>query len=89
MVTDESNAYNRVHLTHTHKKVDHREKEDIRKENILIHRNSIEGFWCLLKIQIYRIHHFVNPKHYNAIATNLHLSTIAGKHFRMTAFLML
>jgi hypothetical protein len=27
------------------------------------HTNSIEGFWALVKRQIYGIHHWVSPKH--------------------------
>ena len=63
MVTDEHHAYNRVHLTYNHKKVNHRDKEYVRIEDILVHTNSIEVFWGLLKRQLYGIHHFVSPKH--------------------------
>jgi hypothetical protein len=63
MVTDEHHAYNKVHLTYNHKKVNHGNKEYVRVEDILVHTNSIEGFWGLLKRQLYGIHHFVSPKH--------------------------
>jgi transposase-like protein len=63
MVTDEHNAYNKLHLDYTHKRVNHREKEYVRYEDIKVHTNSIEGFWNILKKQINGIHHSVSPKH--------------------------
>jgi hypothetical protein len=63
MVTDEHHAYNRVHLTYNHRTVNHREKEYVRKEDILVHTNNIEGFWNILKKQINGIHHSVSAKH--------------------------
>jgi transposase-like protein len=63
MVTDEHHAYNKLHLDFTHKKVNHREKEYVRYEDIKIHTNSIEGFWNILKKQINGIHHSVSQKH--------------------------
>ncbi|MBA4196282.1 MAG: hypothetical protein C0459_01895 [Chitinophaga sp.] len=63
MVTDEHHAYNQVHLNYTHKKVNHRDKEYVRSEDIKVHTNTIEGFWSLLKRQIDGIHHSVSPKH--------------------------
>ncbi len=44
MVTDEHNAYNKLHLDYTHKRVNYREKEYVRYEDIKVHTNSIEGF---------------------------------------------
>lgn len=41
--------------------VNHTIGEYAREGNI--HTNSIEGFWSLLKRQIYGIHHYVSPKH--------------------------
>ncbi len=63
MVTDEHHAYNKLHLDYTHKKVNHREKEYVRYEDIKVHTNSIEGYWNILKKQINGIHHSVSPKH--------------------------
>ena len=64
MVSDEHNAYNRVKHLYNHKKVNHRNKEYVRKEDtILVHTNNIEGYWNILKKQINGIHHFVSPKH--------------------------
>jgi transposase-like protein len=63
MVTDEHHAYNRVGQKYNHKKVKHREKEYVRKEDILVHTNNIEGYWSILKRQIDGIHHSVSPKH--------------------------
>ncbi len=63
MVTDEHHAYNKVGQKYNHKKVNHREKEYVRKENILVHTNTVEGYWNILKKQIDGIHHSVSPKH--------------------------
>jgi transposase-like protein len=63
MVTDEHHAYNKVGKKYNHKKVNHREKEYVRNEDISVHTNSIEGYWNILKKQINGIHHFVSPKH--------------------------
>jgi transposase-like protein len=63
MVTDEHNAYNKLHLDFTHKRVNHRIKEYVRYEDIKVHTNSIEGFWNILKKQINGIHHSVSAKH--------------------------
>ncbi len=63
MVTDEHNAYNKVGQKYKHRKVNHRNKEYVRKEDILVHTNNIEGYWNILKKQIDGIHHSVSPKH--------------------------
>lgn len=63
MVTDEHHAYNKLHLDYTHKRVNHRDKEYVRREDISVHTNSIEGFWNILKKQIDGIHHSVSVKH--------------------------
>lgn len=63
MVSDEHHAYNKVGQKYKHRKVNHRAKEYVRKEDILVHTNTIEGFWSLLKRQIDGIHHQVSPKH--------------------------
>jgi transposase-like protein len=64
MVTDEHHAYNKVHKTFTHKKVSHKAKEYVRYEtDLIVHTNTIEGFWNILKKQINGIHHSVSPKH--------------------------
>lgn len=63
MVTDEHHAYNKVGQKYNHKKVNHRDKEYVRKEDILVHTNNIEGYWNILKKQIDGIHHSVSPKH--------------------------
>lgn len=64
MVTDEHHAYNQVGLKYDHKKVNHRSKEYVRKEDkFSVHTNSIEGYWSILKKQIVGIHHSVSPKH--------------------------
>jgi transposase-like protein len=63
MVSDEHHAYNKVGLKYNHKKVNHGSKEYVRKEDILVHTNNIEGYWNILKKQIVGIHHSVSPKH--------------------------
>lgn len=63
MVSDEHHAYNKVGKKYNHKKVNHRDKEYVRKEDILVHTNNIEGYWNILKKQIDGIHHSVSPKH--------------------------
>jgi len=63
MVSDEHHAYNKVGEKYNHRKVNHRDKEYVRKEDILVHTNNIEGYWNILKKQIDGIHHSVSPKH--------------------------
>jgi transposase-like protein len=60
MVTDEHNAYNKLHLTYDHHTVNHRDKEYVRGN---VHTNTIEGYWNILKKQIDGIHHSVSAKH--------------------------
>jgi len=54
---------NRVKELYDHKTINHREKQYVRFEEILIHTNNIEGYWNILKKQINGIHHFVSAKH--------------------------
>ena len=63
MVTDEHHAYNRVKELYNHKTVNHREKQYVRVDEILVHTNNIEGYWNILKKQINGIHHSVSAKH--------------------------
>lgn len=63
MVSDEHHAYNKVGEKYNHRKINHRSKEYVRKEDILVHTNNIEGYWNILKKQIVGIHHSVSPKH--------------------------
>ncbi|MBS1669151.1 MAG: IS1595 family transposase, partial [Bacteroidetes bacterium] len=63
MVTDEHRAYNKVGEKYNHKRVNHRSNEYVRREDIPVHTNSIEGYWSILKRQIDGIHHSVSPKH--------------------------
>lgn len=41
MVTDEHHAYNKVGQKYKHRKVNHRDKEYVRKEDILVHTNNM------------------------------------------------
>lgn len=63
MVTDEHHAYKRLSPLYDHKTVNHRAKEYVRKDTILVHTNNIEGYWNILKKQINGIHHQVSGKH--------------------------
>jgi hypothetical protein len=63
MVSDEHHSFNKLHLAYNHRTVNHREKEYVRKEDILVHTNNIEGYWNILKKQINGIHHSVSAKH--------------------------
>ena len=62
-ITDEHHAYNKLNEDYEHRRVNHREKEYVRYEDIIVHTNSIEGFWNILKKQIDGIHHSVSAKH--------------------------
>jgi transposase-like protein len=63
MVTDEHHAYNKLSADYNHRTVNHRNKEYVRREDILVHTNNIEGFWNILKKQVVGIHHVVSEKH--------------------------
>jgi len=56
MVTDEHHAYNRLKELYNHKTVNHRVKQYVSYEEILVPTNNIEG-------QINGIHHFASAKH--------------------------
>ena len=58
--SDEHAAYRLLGRTYRHEVVRHSAGE-FRKGDA--HTNSVEGFWSLLKRQIYGIHHVVSPKH--------------------------
>lgn len=60
IITDEHHAYKRLKENFQHEKVNHRKKEYVRG---IVHTNTIEGYWNILKKQINGIHHFVSPKH--------------------------
>jgi hypothetical protein len=63
MVSDEHHGYNKVSQKYKHRKVNHRNKEYVRREDISVHTNNIEFYWNILKKQIVGIHHSVSPKH--------------------------
>lgn len=62
-ISDEHKAYNDLHKDYEHKRVNHSEKEYVRYEDIVVHTNSLEGYWNILKKQIDGIHHSVSAKH--------------------------
>lgn len=63
MVTDTHDAYNKVKHLYEHHRVNHTKGEYVRRETIIVHTNTIEGYWNILKKQINGIHHSVSPKH--------------------------
>lgn len=58
--TDEHSGYADLKDGYSHSTVAHSREEYARGP---VSTNSIEGFWSLLKRQIYGIHHWVSPKH--------------------------
>jgi transposase-like protein len=58
--TDEHRGYRDLRNGYDHQTVAHRNEEYARGP---VHTNSLEGFWSLLKRQIYGIHHWVSVKH--------------------------
>jgi transposase-like protein len=60
LMTDEHGAFSGFGAIYDHHTVNHSKEEYVRGN---VHTNSIEGFWGLLKRQIYGIHHFVSTKH--------------------------
>jgi transposase-like protein/IS1 family transposase len=60
LVTDEWVGYRGLDAEYAHAVVKHTKGEYVRDD---AHTNTIEGFWSLLKRQIYGIHHWVSPKH--------------------------
>lgn len=64
LLTDGSSIYYPLSKTHIHHSVNHAQDEYVRREGeTVVHTNTIEGFWSLLKRGIFGIHHQVSPKH--------------------------
>ncbi len=61
VMTDEHRSYSGLKADYTHFTVNHSAGEYVIAK--VIHTNSIESVWALLKRQIVGIHHFVSPKH--------------------------
>jgi transposase-like protein len=61
IMTDEYGSYRGLQGRFLHHTINHSAGEWVRLT--VIHTNSIEGVWALLKRQIYGIHHFVSVKH--------------------------
>jgi transposase-like protein len=61
LMTDNWPAYQLLDERYQRHSVDHSKDEYARDG--YIHVNSIEGFWALLKRQIYGIHHWISRKH--------------------------
>lgn len=60
LYTDEHHGYRTVGRAYRHETVEHGREEYARGA---VHTNTLEGFWSLLKRQIYGIHHWVSVKH--------------------------
>ena len=60
LYTDELKAYKPLGKDYNHDSVQHSLDEYVRGP---VHVNTLEGYWSLLKRQIYGIHHFVSAKH--------------------------
>lgn len=58
--TDTSHIYKPLKNLFVHKAVNHTQGEYVKGN---VHTNTIEGYWSLLKRQIYGIHHYVSAKH--------------------------
>ena len=63
VVTDEWGAYNGLSEDYQHEVLKHNADEFVNENGF--HTNSIEGFWSLLKRDIFGIYHQVSPKHLN------------------------
>lgn len=61
VLTDEHRSYKGLGSDYLHVSVNHSAGEYVVEK--LIHTNSIESVWALLKRQIVGIHHYVSPKH--------------------------
>jgi len=61
VVTDEWGGYSRVSETHLHETINH----SVECSNGIMHTNTIEGFWRLLKRAWYGSHHFYSKKYMN------------------------
>lgn len=61
VMTDEARSFQGLAHTYSHHTVNHSQGEYVR--HFIIHTNSIESVWALLKRQIIGIHHWVSPKH--------------------------
>ncbi len=60
LITDEHSAYTELDGYYKHDIIKHAQKQYVKG---IIHTNSIEGFWSLLKRGIIGIYHSVSPKH--------------------------
>jgi hypothetical protein len=61
-MTDEWKSYNGLNLLYGHSVVKHSMGEYV---NGVVHTNTLEGFWSLLKRGVIGQFHYVTPKHLN------------------------
>jgi transposase-like protein len=69
VMTDEHGAFTGLQGDYHHHTVRHSEGEYVR--HYVLHTNSIESVWALLKRQIYGIHHWVSAKHLSRYADEM------------------
>lgn len=88
LMTDDYVSYRGLDGQYHHHTINHSAGEWVRFS--VIHTNSIEGVWALLKRQIYGIHHWVSGKHldlYLSEATWRYNRRSQGEAERVDAFL--
>ena len=73
LITDEFGGYRRVHESHLHATINH----SVEYANGIVHTNTIEGFWSLVKRAWYGSHH-----HYSTKYMNLYISEASYKYNR-------
>lgn len=61
LITDEFGGYNRVHESMLHATINHK----VEYSNGMVHTNTIEGFWSLVKRAWYGSHHHYSKKYIN------------------------
>jgi hypothetical protein len=60
IMTDELKSYKSLYQYYDHQSVNHSAKEYVRG---IVHTNTIEGFWSLLKRGLLGIYHFTAREH--------------------------
>ena len=71
LITDEFGGYNKVSAEMLHSRINH----SVEYANGIIHTNTIEGFWALVKRAWYGQHHYYSTKY-----MNLHISEACYKY---------
>lgn len=69
LMTDEAGSYRGLGRDYQHHTVNHGAGEYVR--HYVLHTNSIESVWAILKRQIIDVHHWVSPKHLSRYANEM------------------